>query len=870
MTAPNRIRVLIAEDSRTDAELSVREMKRAGLAIEHRVVDTEQGFARELGEFAPDIILSDFTMPRFDGMAALALAQERAPDTPFIFVSGTIGEEYAIRALKNGATDYVLKDNLLRLPAAVERALHDARENAEKRKVERALLESESRLRRFQFAMDMSIDSIYLTDVESMRFVYVNEIASHRLGYARDKLLQMGPEDVLGKDREQIRREYDAVVAAGEQGVSFESRFVRSDHSEGWTEIHRRALLADGRWLIVTIGRDITERKLADDRIRRLNRVYAVLSGINSAIVRIRERDELFSEACRIAVSEGEFILARVLELDSNGRARIAATTESDARLFQGVVDEYNSNPEHSQSLLAVALRSGHPLISNDVASDVRIPGRAALTKEGNYALALLPIVVEKRVAGAIVLRAQETGMFDEDERRLLLELVSNLAFALELMDKQKKIDYLAYYDALTGLANRGLFHERLSQYLYAARQGQGKLALALLDVVRFKTINDSLGRQAGDALLKEVAERLGRAVDPANIARISGDHFAIVLPEIKGRSEIGRTVESIWRDCFAQPFRLNDTELRISARAGIALFPSDGDSADTLFANAEAALQKAQETGERLQFHSREMTERVAGQLSLENKLRLALEKEEFVLHYQPKVDLETRAIVGVEALIRWQSPELGLVPPIKFIPLMEETGLILEAGTWALKQAALDHRKWFDLGLKPPRVAVNVSPIQLRQRDFVDSVERAIIEGIAPTGIDLEITESLIMEDVQGSIGKLKAVRDLGVCIAIDDFGTGYSSLGYLAKLPVQTLKIDRSFIITMLNDPDTMTLVQTIISLAHSLRLKVVAEGVDKEEQAKMLRLLRCEEMQGYLFSKPIPFEAMTALLKQEKKT
>ena len=230
--------------------------------------------------------------------------------------------------------------------------------------------------------------------------------------------------------------------------------------------------------------------------------------------------------------------------------------------------------------------------------------------------------------------------------------------------------------------------------------------------------------------------------------------------------------------------------------------------------------------------------------------------------------MELETRRIVGVEALLRWQSPELGLVAPVTFIPLMEETGMILDVGAWALKRAVLDHRRWLEQQLKPPRVAVNVSAIQLRQRDFVRSVERAITEGITPTGIDLEITESLIMRDIEGNIQKLKEVRELGVSIAIDDFGTGYSSLAYLAKLPVQTLKIDRSFIITMLNEPDTMTLVQTIISLAHSLRLRVVAEGVDAEEQAKFLRLLRCDEMQGYLFSKPLPFDAMMALLRQEQ--
>ncbi len=257
-------------------------------------------------------------------------------------------------------------------------------------------------------------------------------------------------------------------------------------------------------------------------------------------------------------------------------------------------------------------------------------------------------------------------------------------------------------------------------------------------------------------------------------------------------------------------------------------------------------------------------MTERIAETLSLENKLRRAIERSEFVLHYQPKLNLETRGMLGVEALIRWQSPDLGLVPPGKFIPLLEETGLILQVGAWALNRAALDHRAWVEHKLKAPRIAVNVSQIQLRQRDFLRMVEHAIRDGATPTGIDLEITESLVMQDVQVNIEKLKAVRGLGINIAIDDFGTGYSSLAYLAKLPVATLKIDRAFISTMLDDPNAATLVQTIISLAHSLQLKVVAEGVESEEQANLLRLLRCDEAQGYLFSKAVPLEQLTRLL------
>jgi EAL domain-containing protein (putative c-di-GMP-specific phosphodiesterase class I) len=295
-----------------------------------------------------------------------------------------------------------------------------------------------------------------------------------------------------------------------------------------------------------------------------------------------------------------------------------------------------------------------------------------------------------------------------------------------------------------------------------------------------------------------------------------------------------------------------------------VALFPNDGMGEEALFANAEAACKKAKETGDRYLFYTQRMSEAVARNLSLENKLRLALESGEFVLHYQPKVSTETRRIEGVEALIRWQSPELGLVPPMEFIPLMEETGLILEVGAWALRRAAADHREWVSGGLPAPRIAVNVSALQLQQRDFVDAVTSAVGGGAMLSAIDLELTESLLMKDIEGNIEKLKAIRALGMRVAIDDFGTGHSSLAYLARLPVDALKIDRSFIITMLDDPGTMTLVQTIVSLAHSLKLSVVAEGVDSEEQANILRLLRCDQMQGYLVSKPLPLDEMAALL------
>jgi PAS domain S-box-containing protein/diguanylate cyclase (GGDEF)-like protein len=727
---------------------------------------------------------------------------------------------------------------------------------------------AEQELQRFSLAMDVSADSIYLTDPAEMRFVYLNATACQRLGYSREQLLQMGPQDVLPIGREQIAREYAEVVAAGEKGLIHERAFVRADGSRGWTELHRRALQTGGGTLIITIGRDISERKNAEERVIRLNRIYVVLSSVNGAIVRIRERAGLFSEICRIAVAEGGYLVARLVEMDANGRADLAATTETDSSYQQSIVAEYNADPGRCQNFLARALRSGEAQISNDVRNDVRIPRRAQLTKDGNYALALLPFKVEGRVAGALMLRAAAVGAFDAEEMRLLRELVGNLSFALELMDKQQRLDHLAFYDALTGLANRSLLIERLGQSIRAAAPAHGKLAIVLADLERLRTVNESLGRQAGDALLRDVAQRLAAAAGHGEVARIGIDNFAVVLQGVKGKSEVTRRIERLWQDCFGKPFRLGDAEFRAAARAGIALYPNDGTDAETLLGNAEAALRRAKQTGERHVFHALEMTATTGEKLTLETSLRQALEKDEFVLHYQPKVDLVTRRIVAVEALIRWLNPTLGLVPPGQFIPLMEETGLILQVGAWALARAVDDHARWRALGLATPRVAVNVSAIQLRRRDFVATVEKALAGGGSPPGLDVEITESLAMQDVEGNVEKLKALRALGLSIAIDDFGTGYSSLGYLAKLPIQALKIDRSFIVTMLTDPHTMTLVSTIISLAHSLRLKVVAEGVENEDQAKVLRLLRCDEMQGYLFSKPVPFDQLTELLRKEE--
>jgi len=705
-----------------------------------------------------------------------------------------------------------------------------------------------------------------------------------RITYANDYLLQLTGwrrEEVLGKDwfelfvppeMADLKGVHAAVLAGDPSGAHQLSEIVNRSGERRLIQWNNSVLRSGSGEPIgaASIGEDVTDRKVSEEKIRRLNRVYAVLSGINTLIVRVHNRDDLFRGSCRIAVEAGAYELAWVGVVDPDALdGRVVAWHGDGGSYVTQVRLTLHDDGPHSDRPANRALRRMEPVICNDIAGD---PSLADLSGEllarGLRSLACFPLIVDGRAMGVLTLCSAETNAFDEQELALLLELASDISFALDHLQQAEKLNRLAYYDALTGLANSSLLNERLTQAIAAAGAGQQVLALAMIDLERFETVNHSFGRHGGDALLKQVAERLGKnARVRTQFARIDADHFAVLLPDALDAAEVGRMFDEKYRRWFTPPFQLEGRELRVAAKIGIALYPNDGGDAETLYRNAEAALKKAKDSSDRVLFYDPRMTEAVAERLALEGQLRLALERDEFVLHYQPKVDVVTRHIAGVEALIRWNSPVLGLVPPLKFISLLEETGLIVDVGLWALGRAALDHAAWREQGLAAPRIAVNVSAVQLLRPDFVDAVRALLSHCAPPHGIDLELTESLVMEDIESNIGKLHALRSLGMDLAIDDFGTGYSSLAYLSRLPAQTLKIDRAFVMTMLDDPNNMTLVSTMISLAHSLRMEVVAEGVETEEQAKMLRLLRCDLMQGFLISRPVPFDAMSVLLGEQ---
>jgi diguanylate cyclase (GGDEF)-like protein/PAS domain S-box-containing protein len=852
------LRLLLVEDSPQDCELILHEFKHAGFDVEYRRVQTRPELEEALQGFDPDVILCDFTMPRFSGAEALSIARTAVPDTPFIFVSGTIGEERAVEAMRLGATDYVLKDRLRRLTPAVTRALEEAHERSQHRQAQAALRESEERFRSFMQHVPGRASAV---DAEG-RYTYVNENWLSAFGKTASDVVGRTHDEVWPAERAvNIKSVHRQVVETNQPvrrvftaGSGHDLRWWLSNHFPIPDEQGRTALVG-------TIAVDITEQKTQEEKIARLSRIHAVLSGINSAIVRIRDRQELFDEACRIAVEHGNFGLAWIgtYDPDTLDLTPVASARPITAEIKRSKAAARADAPIR-QELLGRAIRERRPVFDNDLSIEIGAGDkrRQEALQLGYRSVIVMPLFEQEAVAGCLSMFAKEPDFFTEEELKLLAELAGDISFALEHIGKEEKLNYLAYYDALTGLPNRTLFFDRLVHELHSAKQEGRKVALVLGDIKRLRFVNESFGRQTGDALLREIAARWKSVwPDPDHVARIAAECLAGIIRDIKEPADVAYLLEKSVNEALTASISIGGKELGVSLSIGIAIFPTDGDDPESLFRNADAALNNAKKNAAPYLFYQPAMNATVAQTLLLESKMRRAIEKEQFLLHFQPKLDLRTGRLSGMEALIRWNDPDAGLVSPAQFIPLLEDTGMIHDAGRWAIRNALEHYRRWQQQGLRPPRIAVNVSAIQLKQIDFVDIVRHAMEEyKDSLHGLDLEITESMIMEDIEGNIEKLRALQAMGVNIAIDDFGTGYSSLGYLAKLPVNALKIDRSFIVTMCDNPDSMTIVSAIISLAHSLSLKVIAEGVELQEQWDLLKVLQCDELQGYLYSRPLP--------------
>ncbi|WP_413436482.1 putative bifunctional diguanylate cyclase/phosphodiesterase [Sulfuriferula sp. GW1] len=428
------------------------------------------------------------------------------------------------------------------------------------------------------------------------------------------------------------------------------------------------------------------------------------------------------------------------------------------------------------------------------------------------------------------------------------------------------ELDHLAHHDVLTDLPNRLLLQDRLSQAIELARRQRTQLAVMFMDLDQFKHINDSLGHSIGDQLLQSVAQRLVACVRQSDtVSRQGGDEFVLLLPHIEHAEDAALSAQKLLAALVA-PHRIDQHDLHISVSIGISIYPDDGQDAETLIKNADTAMYHAKEYGRNnYKFFEQSMNARAVLRQSVEASLRRALERQEFVLHYQPKINLHSGTIVGVEALIRWQHPELGLLLPAHFVPIAEECGLILPIGRWVLRTACLQAQAWRQAGLPPIIIAVNTSALEFRAKDFLEYLRTVLAEtGLNPACLELELTESVLMHDVEFSNAVLPAIADLGVMLAVDDFGTGYSSLSYLKLFPIDTLKIDQSFVNQITTNPDDATIVSAVIGMGKSLRLRVIAEGVETPEQYAFLLTQQCDVGQGYYFSHPMTAEAIATLL------
>jgi len=669
------VNLLFIEDSRDDVQLALLALERDGLRPSWKHVATEVELREALKSSTPDAILSDFSMPEFDGLAALRIARDFAPRVPFIFVSGTIGEERAIEAIRLGATDYVLKDNLRRLGTALRRALAETRDR------ERVRAAEEERARLVEI-LEATSDYVWMSDPHGRR-IYLN--------------------------------------AAG--------RKLAGEIYPGW-------------------AREIIQ-------------------------------NEALPAAARAGLWQGETAM-----LNSEGK-------------------------EIPVSQVVIAHR----------ASD-----------------------------GGI--RFFSTIARDISERKAY----------------EKRITYLANYDALSGLPNRSLLGDRTAQAMTHARRVGRPCALIVVDLDRFKLINDSYGRSAGDALLRQVGERIRGAVrDGDTTARLEAASFAVLAADLARADDVLNVTRKV-HELFKVPFSIEGHDIHVTLSIGASVFPRDGDNFDALLGNADVAKHRVKASGGKgFQFYAAAMTSEATERIEIENALRTAVARRELELHYQPQVDIASGRIRGVEALMRWRHAERGWIPPGRFIPVAEESHLIQPMGDWALGEGCRQLAAWDRAGHYDLQVGINVSAVQFRSAGFVGAVTRALrAEEIDPSRLELELTESELIDDREVAISVLGSLKKLGVKISVDDFGTGYSSLNYLSRLPVDCLKIDRSFVVRVEQGGRDAAIVQAIISLAHSLGLRVLAEGVETKEQLRFLRAHGCDEAQGYLFARPCATDAASSLI------
>ncbi|HYX66970.1 MAG TPA: EAL domain-containing protein [Burkholderiales bacterium] len=721
--------------------------------------------------------------------------------------------------------------------------------------------EREAALQRFRTALDSAADMVFLFDLASGRLLDFNETACSYLGYSREELLARSGKDIrVGATAETLRAETAEMIRLGGRRNTVNTEYRRKDGSTFPVE-SRRSLIdtPQGRVLLIN-SRDLTERVRAEKRRAAQARYQKKISRLGQAALSKHDPAELVAKAVQSVLEGLGGGAVAYFERGDDPREMVLRRT---AGLGTAPAEPLALRLE-ATSPLAPALGSAEPVILNG-------PWQGApplpLDCMSRYAsLAVAPVPADNGPRGLVCALAEAPRAFGPEESRFLGAAASMVSAALHRLDSEARLAYLAQFDPLTGLPNRALLADRFSMMILHARRRSASLGVLFIDLDDFKMVNDTQGHAAGDELLKETARRLQSALrDGDTVARMSGDEFAVILSDLARPDDAALVAQKIL-DRIVAPVEIRGQEAVITASIGIATFPADGDSAEALLGAADAAMYRAKQSGRNaFQFFTAEINQRTRARALLGTELRRALERREFSLHYQPKIDLVSGRPCGAEALLRWEHPERGRVAPVEFIPVLEETGLIVPVGEWVLRKACEDLKAWQRSGMPAMPVAVNLSARQFRQHDLDERI-RSIVEsaGVDPSLLELEITESQLMHDPDHAIRVLERLGAAGLRIAVDDFGTGYSSLAYLTRFPLASLKIDRSFVADVLSDEADATIVRTIIEMAHTLGFTVVAEGVERDSQAAFLRKLGCEQAQGFLFARPMPARDFSMLL------
>lgn len=606
--------------------------------------------------------------------------------------------------------------------------------------------------------------------------------------------------------------------------------------------------------------------QMNDQQIHRLNRIHEVLSSINGTILRIRDRDALANEACQIAVERGglRFAWIGLTDTETGKINKIASHGGSEGFLHDHCLATH-TEPNDKCCPCTVAIPEGRPIIHNHIGDDKEsAPWHAQAYAYGFRSIAGFPLRRDGTVIGVLGLYSGEPGFFEALETDLFVELAADISLGLEYIDKDQRIAHMLYHDALTGLPNRKLCEDRLHQVIAQARRNHHYAGVIVLNVTGFRRVVGVYGNHVADEVLSLVAMHLtGHIREGDTASRLEGDEFAIVLADVTTTQDVIRLAQTLIAS-IPSSLSCSGKEIHLAMRGGVAICPGDGKDAETLLRNAKLACTSGKEVGHHsINFYSTDIQRTAKDREQLELALRHAIEGEgELELHYQPVVDIATHRIISLEALTRWNSRDFGPVPPARFIPVAEETGLIMPLGDWVLNTAVHQLTEWQQSGFHDIRVAINVSFRQLRKPDFIDRL-CDVVQG-THNQLAIELTESELMNNIETTIYQLGLLKNKNFTIYIDDFGTGYSSLSYLQRLPVDVLKIDQSFISMLGKTEGSEAIVRSVIALAHSLKLKAIAEGVETKEQLALLQSLGCDYAQGYLFSRPRPASEVTRLL------